>query len=150
MRSTASILLGSLLLGLGLGGCASSQGTITTNPVPRDFTLEVRDTSRGTDKAALFIVEPDRWFRAAIGTMPESNWYPPATRQLTPDQMASVWGAFEPITNLEPDRADDRVPTIVVDAMVQNTRFQSAFDPEVDQSGKELLALLRRLAWLED
>lgn len=142
-------LLGTILLVTALGGCSVGSARLTTTSVPPDFTLEVRDA---TGEGALFIVEPDRWFRAATGAIPDGYFYPPATRLLTPEQMESLWRAVEASGVLDAKPGIEDVETagspVRVYVQVNHQRTVAAPDLTTDAGAAMLLEELRELAWI--
>jgi len=142
MRLLAMILLtGSLL------GCSASPARLTDSTVPTDFTLEVRDA---TGDGALFIVEPDRWFRAATGAIPDGHFYPPATRLLTPEQMEAIWAAVE-VSGVLDERSRNLSTApghLWVQVQANHERITSQL--EVDSvDSRALLAELQALGWIK-
>jgi hypothetical protein len=149
MRLLAMILLTGLLI-----GCSASPARLSDSTVPADFTLEVRDS---TGDGELFIIEPDRWFRAATGATPDGYFYPPATRLLTPKQMEAVWAAVQAsgvIENrgrsTEPTQVDQEVSQspVRIDVQVNHKRTIVGVDPAADSRAAALLDELRQLAWI--
>jgi hypothetical protein len=147
-------LLGMFLLAAALLGCSSSPARLSDSAVPADFTLEVRDS---TGDGELFIIEPDRWFRAATGARPDGYFYPPATRLLTPEQMAAVWAAVQASGVLEnrgrltePTQMDQvvSISPVRIDVQVNHKRTILGVDPAADSRAAALLDELRQLAWI--
>ncbi len=136
-----------------LGGCATNSARVTDNPVPSDFSLEVREPAGPDRSGALFIVEPDRVFRAATGPTPDGNWYPPATRRLTPDQVSAVWLAIEALAGVETGSNEaagvPMPPLVFVSSWYDGGRWMWAADPASNSQLDTLLKTLRRYAWID-
>lgn len=126
-----------------LCGCAATPVRLTASPVPPDFSIEVRDYE--PDAGALYIVEPDRWFRAATGAEPVTQTYPAATRLLSAEQMAALWEAIEATGE---DLGDDAGAWLVVDTTANGRRTRARLNPATDENAGRLIAELRRLAWV--
>lgn len=139
MRTALAILVSGFLC-----GCAAGPARLSQSPVPVDFSLEVRDYS--PDAGALYIVEPDRWFRAATGADPVVQIYPPATRQLTPEQMASLWRLAEGMASSDADDAGSAWLSVHLTA--NGERATARLDPAADAEAAGLISELRRLAWV--
>lgn len=133
---------GAVLLVVTISGCASGPGRLTESPVPPDFALEVRDYTPGA--GALYIVEPDRWFRAAAGAEPSVQVYPRATRRLTTTQMEAVWNAFASLSVGE----GEEQASLIIASTAEGASGRLLLNPANDPQAAELLAQLERLAWL--
>jgi len=139
MRTAIAIVISGML-----GACAAVPVRVTDNPVPPDFSLEVKDYS--PDGGALFIVEPDRWFRAAAGAEPIEQVYPPATRLLTPDEMTLLW---ELVRAAETDPPESPASAwLAVETNADGKRRRATLSPDADPDARQLIAELRRLAWI--
>lgn len=100
-RRSIPIILSLLMLGILLTpGCqrAHDDPRLADRPYPADFglvyqvvSLEESEDGAPTRQPGVYIVEPDRTLRVALGSGATAGYYPPSTATLTPNQMAQLW-----------------------------------------------------------
>lgn len=148
-----------------LGGCASSASRRLGAP-PSDAILSVtvmpqRPRFQRTEREfapARYVVEADGVLRAAVGEGVTVQTYPGRTRDLTPDEWATLWDTLLATGVLDPDdpRAiegemsltPDPLRRAVIWARGGGRSAGMVIDPSRDDPTAALVTLLEELAWI--
>lgn len=147
------------------GGCASNASRRLGAP-PSDAILSVtvmpqRPRFQRTEREfapARYVVEADGVLRAAVGEGVTVQTYPGRTRDLTPDEWATLWDTLLATGVLDPEDpraiegemslSPDPLRRAVIWARGGGRSAGMVIDPSRDESTAALVTLLEELAWI--
>lgn len=137
------------LAGSALAACSAPKARLQVGSVPQDFALEVWIEPSQDRNGALFIVEPDRSIRAAVGHDLSGQVFPPRTRVLTRAEMVQVFNLLAESGILE--RSEQRSTAVApmrLYVSAQGRRTSVAVGEEQLRDLQPLVQTLDRLAWV--
>lgn len=142
-------MLSMLVSGVLAGGCSAPSPVLSVGQVPEDFALELRVPPTEHRQGVVYIVEPNRTLRAAVGADLSGPYYPPATRTLTITQVRRVYNLLAESGVLESTIEAGEGP-VPMDLYVSagGRRRAVAVGPGEQADLEPLVGELDRLAWV--